>query len=164
MKVIIVTGSPGTGKTTLSKKLAKSIGFIYVDVNKIINEQKISEGYDSNKKCLIVDTKKLSDELISMISEFKKNKGSVNGVIIDSHLSHYLPSKYVGLCIVTKCELKKLKERLTKRGYSKNKIRDNLDAEIFNVCFEEANNFGHKILVVDTSHGIDKDLLKLIKI
>ncbi len=161
MKVIIVTGSPGTGKTTLSKKLAEDIAFNYVDVTELIKEKGISDGYDNDKKCLIVDTKKLNKELINTI---EKCDNSVKGIVIDSHLSHYLPSKYVDLCIVTKCELNVLKKRLEKRGYSDAKVRDNLDVEIFNVCFEEANKFGYKILIVDTSHGVDKNLLKLVEI
>ena len=110
---------------------------------------------------MIVDTKKLNKELVNVI---EMGSSSVNGLVIDSHLSHYLPPKYVDLCIVTKCELGGLKKRLEKRGYSDTKVKENLDAEIFNVCFEEANKFGHKILIVDTSHGIDKNLLKLVKI
>jgi broad-specificity NMP kinase len=46
--------------------------------------------------------------------------------------------------------LKKLKKRLEKRNYSKSKIRENLDAEIFDVCLVEAKEKGHKIKVIET--------------
>ena len=42
------------------------------------------------------------------------------------------------------------------------KIKDNLEAEIFNVCFEEAKEKGHKILIDDTTKGITKGVLSLI--
>ena len=163
MKVIIVTGSVGTGKTKLSKKLASKMNFEYIDVNKIIN--KISEGYDKKRKSKIVDIDKLNKYLIKEISNIKKSnkkiptiKNSLNnnkksikkikkGIIIDSHLSHYLPKKYVDLCIVTKCDLKKLEKRLEKRRYNKNKIRENLDAEIFDICLNEAKELGHKVKI-----------------
>ena len=80
-----------------------------------------------------------------MISKSKKL------LVIDSHLSHYLPKKYVKLCVVTKCDLKVLKKRLEKRKYSKGKVRENLDAEIFDVCLNEAKELGHKVKVVDTT-------------
>ena len=50
MKVLIVTGTPATGKTTLSKKLAKKLNFHYLDVNKVIKKYNISEGYDKKRK------------------------------------------------------------------------------------------------------------------
>ena len=83
--------------------------------------------------------------LIEIIEKSKKD------LVIDSHLSHYLPKKYVDLCVVTKCDLKVLKKRLEKRKYSKEKIRENLDVEIFDICLNEAKEKGHKVKVVDTS-------------
>lgn len=150
MKTIIVTGTPGTGKTTLAKKLAKRLNYKYIDVAKLIKDNKLEEGYDKKRKCRIVDIKKLNSALIKII------KNSEKPLIIDSHLSHYLPNKYVDLCIVTKCNLKALEKRLKKKGYDKNKIRENLDCEIFDVCYNEAKERGHRIVVVDTAKSINK--------
>jgi len=138
---IIVTGSVGTGKTTFAKKLAEKLNYKYIDVNKIISEKNLEEGYDKKKKCKIIDTDKLNKVLIDMI---KKD----TNLVIDSHLSHYLPKKYVEKCYVTKCNLKELEKRLKKRKYSKEKIRENLDAEIFDVCLTEAKEQGHDIEIV----------------
>ena len=38
MRIIIVTGTPGTGKTTIAKKLAKKLNFHYLDVNNVIKK------------------------------------------------------------------------------------------------------------------------------
>ncbi len=151
MGVIIVTGSVGTGKTTISKKLAKKLNLHYIDVNKIITKYNISEGYDKKRKTKIIDIKKLNKVLIREINNFKKIKKEI---IIDSHLSHYFPKKYADLCLVTKCNLKVLEKRLKKRRYSKTKIRENLDAEIFDVCLNEAKENGHKVIVINTTKGI----------
>ncbi len=140
---IIVTGSPGTGKTTFAKKLAKKFDYKYVDVNKIISERNLEESYDKEKKCKIIDTDELNKVLIKMI---KKN----NNLVIDSHLSQYLPKKYVEKCYVTKCNLKELEKRLKKRKYSKEKIRENLDAEIFDICLTEAKEQRYDIEIVYT--------------
>ena len=149
MKTIIITGTPCTGKTTYARRLARQKGYLYVDVNRIIEKYKLSEGYDRKRRTKIIDTKKLNNVLVKLIQEQKENKQK--GIIIDSHLSHYLPRKYVDLCIVTKCSLKELKKRLEKRGYTKSKVQENLEAEIFDICLEEAKELGHKIKVVDTS-------------
>ncbi|MCD4666948.1 adenylate kinase family protein [archaeon] len=140
--IIILTGSVCSGKTTIAKKLAKEKKYNYLNLTDFIKENKLYDSYDKKDKSYVVDTKKLNKALIKVIK---------NNLIIDGHLSHYLPSKYVDLCIVTKCNLKVLKNRLNKRKYSKQKIEDNLEAEILDTCLNEAKENKHKIKVIYTS-------------
>lgn len=141
--IIIVTGCPGTGKTTIAKKIARQKKLKYVDVNQLIKNNKLYSYYNRKEKAYVIDVKKLNNFLIKMI---KKEKN----LILDSHLSHYIPSKYVDECIVTKCDLKELKKRLEKRKYSKEKIRTNLNCEIFDVCHIEALENKHNVKVIKT--------------
>ncbi len=161
--MIIVTGTPGTGKTDLSKKISEGLGFRYLDVNELISDKNLSLGFDKIRDSMIVDEKKLSLEIGKIIASAKK------GLVIDSHLSHYVSPEMVDLCIVTKCELKSLRSRLKKRGYSKAKVKENIDCEIFDVCLNEADEQGHDIMVIDTTE-LDlkkqeqfKSILKIIK-
>lgn len=155
--IIIVTGTPGTKKTTLAKAIAKKYKLKYVDVNKVIKENNLREKYDRKRKTWEIDTEKLNKALLEII---KKNKK----IVIDSHLIHYLPKRYVDLCIVTKCDLKELEKRLKKRKYSKAKIRENLDCEIFDVCLMEAKEKKHKIIVLDTTKEKPAELVKALNI
>lgn len=162
MKTIIISGTPGTGKTELAKALAKKLSYKYVDVNKLIKENNLSDGYDKKKECEIVDTEKLSKFLIDFIKKSKQN------LVIDSHLAHYIPEKYADLCIITKCGLKGLKKRLEKKRYNKAKIRENLDSEIFEICLNEAIEKGHTILIIDTTGKkinqiLDKETISILK-
>lgn len=147
--IIIVSGTPGTGKTTVAKAIAQKKNLKYLDVHQLIEKHHLSEGYDRIRKCKIVDIKRLVKFLLKEIEISKKEK--VKGVIIDSHLSHYLPPKSVDQCIITTCNLKVLEKRLKKRKYSAQKVRENLDAEIFEICKLEALELGHKVKIVDTS-------------
>ena len=161
-KTIIVTGTPGSGKTTLAKKISKRLSLYYFDVNKFISLEKIAEGYDKKRKSRIVDSKKLSRKIIEKIKQFEKNDMTkFCGIIIDSHLSHYLPKKHADFCIVSKCDIKELNKRLGKRGYPKKKIEENLQAEIFDICLNEAREAGHKIILADTTK--DFNINKIIK-
>ncbi len=173
MKIIIVSGTPGTGKTTLSKKLAKRLNYYYLDINRLISECKLYEGYDRKRRTKIVDINKLNKKLIQKIKSLTKkpinekpNKKlpvkyrksiKINGIIIDSHLSHYIPTKYVDLCIITKCDIKELSKRLKKKRYHKQKIMENLQSEIFDICLNEANERKHKVMAVDTTKGFNID-------
>lgn len=148
MKVFIVTGSVASGKTTLAKLLAEKYHAIHINVNDLIKEYKLYYNYNKKLKAYNINIKKLNKFLISLI------KNSRNNLVLDSHLSHYLPSKYVDLCYVTKCDIKVLKRRLEKRKYSKEKIRENLDAEILDVCLMEALENKHKVKITDTTKQI----------
>ena len=148
-KVTIISGTPGTGKSTLAKKLDKKEKAVHIDVNTLIKKEKIFDKYDKKLKTMIVDIRKLITRLEKLIKEYQKKQ---QDIIIDSHLAHYLNPKLVSRCIITKCNLKTLKRRLEKRGYSKKKVRENLDAEILDVCALEAFvNKQKKIEIVDTS-------------
>ncbi|MBI3033331.1 AAA family ATPase [Candidatus Woesearchaeota archaeon] len=148
MVIIIVSGTPGTGKTTIAKKIANLNKGKYIDVTHVITKHKLSEGYDKRSKCKLINIKKLNKILIKYITAANKTK---KDLIIDSHLAHYLPPKYVTLCIITKTNLKELQTRLKKRHYNAAKIRENLDAEIFDICYHEAQELGHKIKIINTS-------------
>lgn len=154
MAVIIITGTPGTGKTELAKEIAKK-GFEYIDANKLIEQNNLVESFDKKRDTNIVDENKLSDAFVKLIKT-KKN------LVIDSHMSHCIPPKYVNVCIVTKCDLKVLKKRLEKKGYSKKKVRENMDCEIFDVCLNEAFEAEHKLLIVDTSVKKPKEIARAL--
>ncbi len=154
--IIAVSGTPGTGKTKLAKGLAKALNYRYLDVKKLIDEKKIGSGYDRKRKCKIVDTGKLNKALIELI---RKNPD----LVIDSHLSHYLPNEYVHKCIITTCGLDVLKKRLEDRGYAKGKVAENLAAEIFETCLTEAEEAGHKVMAVDTTQNYKiESIVKLL--
>lgn len=160
MKVICITGTPATGKTAIAKKLSGKYGFQYFDVNKSIAKNKLYEGYDRKRKTKIIDAQKLNKFLIEHINQLKANK-KIKGMVIDSHLSHYLPKKYVNLVVVTKCDIKELNKRLRKRKYSKDKIKENLQVEIFDVCYNEAFEGKHKIITINTTKGFNINKVKI---
>jgi adenylate kinase len=153
--IIIVTGSVGSGKTTYAKRLVrekrkKGLNYKYIDVSKIVmdNKKQVGAKYNRKLKTYDVDTNKLNKILIKKIEEARKQKQTL---VIDSHLSHYLPAKYVDKCIVIRCsDLKQLRRRLKKRGYKEEKIMDNLEAEIMESCLQDAIAMGHKVKIIDT--------------
>jgi len=153
MKVIALSGTPGTGKSTLAKLLEKEFKFYRLDLHE--HYQKISSGYDRKKKAYDIDYNKFENLVKKLISEKKK---SYPGLIIDTHISHHLPKQLVDICIILTCnDLKILRRRLVKRKYSKSKVEENLDAEKFQVCQVEALDQGHKVLTFDTSKGLEKE-------
>ncbi len=140
--IITITGTPGAGKTYFAKKLAKLLRFKHIELNKIIKSNKWYDSYDKKDKTFDVDVKKLKKNLRVLIDKKYKNKK----IIIDSHLSHFIKAD---ICFVVKTDLKTLRKRLEARKYSEKKIRDNLEAEIFDVCYEEAKDLNKNVLIVN---------------
>ena len=62
--IIIVTGTPGTGKSSFSKLLAKELNYTYLDVNEFIKKNALCESLDEEKECMVVDENELSKKLI----------------------------------------------------------------------------------------------------
>ncbi len=156
MKTLLVTGTPGTGKTTLAKKLSLLLDYAYFDVGLFVKTAKLHSGYDRKRQTYVVDSSRLARQLIKVRE--KASKEGRKGIIFDSHMSHYLPPEQADLCIVTKCSLKALRKRLQNKGYGPAKVRENLDAEIFDTCLVEAQEAGHKTLVFDTTSARDSDV------
>ena len=154
-KLVIISGTPGTGKAKLAQLLVKDLGFERLNIHKHYSE--ISSSYIREKQCYDVNLKKLEYIVNGRKKELtKKNKENRN-LVLDTHIAHLLPKRMVNLCIIIICSnLKTLKRRLQKKKYSKKKIRENLDAEIFQVCLNEAKEKKHKIIIFDTAKRISK--------
>jgi adenylate kinase len=155
-KTIIVTGTPGTGKTRYAKELSLLIRAKYIDGTKI--GKKISKEWDNTLNTAIVSIPHFIREIKDIVNKHHKSakktqnslKTGKKHLIIDSHLSHYISPKMADFCIILRLEsLKTLKNRLEKRGYSAQKVRDNIDSEIFQVCRTEAIDIGHDVIIVD---------------
>lgn len=157
---ILIAGTPGTGKSTISKILTDSLNnlisnelnitsqyFTHYDLSYIVNNNKgLTEGFDTEYNCSIFN----EDNLLSFITPYI-NKG---GCIIDFHTINFFPDTFFDLIIIVRTDNKLLYDRLKGRGYNEKKITDNIDCEIFeeikldayelfnnNIIFEITNNY-----------------------
>lgn len=122
--IIAITGTPGTGKTTVAKLVASHLKYVYFDVNKFAIRRCL-KGVDKSRKSKIIDTKKLS----RLSKKFKGN------LILDSHLSHFCKAR---LKFVLRCRPDILKKRLLKKGWGPKKAKENVDSEILGIIAFEA--------------------------
>lgn len=153
---IIVTGTPGTGKTTIAKALAKRTRHAYINEHSFCLQHCIGE-IDKKSRELIVDTKELEKALKRVLAKEKD-------FVLEGHLvcETKLP---VDLVVVLGCDETLLDKRLKKKRYSDEKVLDNLHCESANYCLKKAlENFGKaRVLRVDSSKGIKKTLSLISK-
>lgn len=135
---IAITGTPGTGKTTISKKLADLLNYKYIDLNKPLLKDFKTE-FDEDLDTWEIDTDSAVEKL-----KFPCNS------IIDGHLSHLFE---VDVIVVLRCRPDVLAKRLLLRDWTKAKVEENVDAEGLNVISDEVWEFskGTRIIEIDTS-------------
>jgi adenylate kinase len=51
---ILITGTPGTGKSSTASTLADELSFQHIDVSKFIVEKSFHEGWDEKFQCWIL--------------------------------------------------------------------------------------------------------------
>jgi adenylate kinase len=56
---IIITGTPGVGKTSHCELVAERTGLRHVSVNQLVRDRDCHDGWDEERKCWIVDDDKV---------------------------------------------------------------------------------------------------------
>ena len=128
--LVAITGTPGVGKSTVSKILAHR--FDVIDIHSYAEKNGLFEEYDEKAGSYDVDVEKLNDRLMSESFGDKVT-------FLDGHLSHFVDCDTI---IVLRCEPRKLYERLKARGYDDEKIRENVQAEVLDVILGESVDSG----------------------
>ncbi|MCD6369409.1 MAG: adenylate kinase family protein [Thermoproteales archaeon] len=128
---ILVTGTPGVGKTTVAKQLAKNLGYQYINVAEFAIERGFTLRFDKTLKTHIVDVEKLKKALGKTLKEMDK-------VVLDTHLVDAIPSDCVDLVIVLRLHPRELESRLRARNYPKQKVMENVEAEILDYVLVRA--------------------------
>nr|WP_026182917.1 MULTISPECIES: AAA family ATPase [Methanothermococcus] len=159
---ISITGTPGVGKSTVSKILVEKLkeffknDFIHINITEVVKENRLYSEKDEEMDSYVVDFKKLND-FIDKISKKSEN------IILDGHLSHSLDSNYT---IVLRCNPEILIKRLRERGYSEKKVMENVQAEILDVCLAEAiENQPHSensVYEIDTTNRSSESIVNEI--
>jgi len=126
--IIALTGTPGTGKTSVSNILQEN-DFEVIDLNKIAINNNFLIGEDEERDSKIVDV----DTSNGYINENYKEKDIV---FIDGHLSHLLKS--VDKVIILRCHPDELRKRLSQKRWKKSKVKENIEAEILDIILCEA--------------------------
>ncbi|KAF2484730.1 AAA domain-containing protein [Neohortaea acidophila] len=149
---IVVTGTPGVGKTTLSEELASKTGLHHLSINEVVKKHDIGESStdpdDPNTK--IVDEDRLLDVIENDLQE--------GGQIVDWHACDLFPPSLIDLVCVIRCDNKLLYDRLKGRGYGEKKLQENLDCEIMEVLLQEARDAYEEGVVVELKSEKTEDV------
>lgn len=159
-----ITGTPGTGKSTLSVALSKALSkglssYEIYEIKELLIKYDLLEEYEPER-----DTTVFDDDLATQtIQTFLKTKE--NFILVGPSLP--FTEIDFSCIIVLICSLKAvLEERLSKRGYKKSKIQDNIDAELVGEILGEVMDYfpdEKNILVLDSCKNSLEQLVSNIE-
>ena len=133
-RVILITGTPCTGKTTTAKALTAKLNAEYINLTDYAKTYKLTLGEDKERKTIIINEEKMQTKLAETITA----SNNVN-IIIDGHYAAAVtPTNLVTKVFVLRRNPKELKKFMEKCGYTGTKMWENLSAEILDVCLIEA--------------------------
>ncbi len=162
MKILVISGTPGTGKTTVSNNIANYLKVQVISLNELAISENLIIDYDAKRETSIINRSKLIPFLINLIEKYRKE--NFEFLIIESHFSDIVPERYIDWVVILRCDPDELYIRLKKRGYKKEKIRENVQSEILgnSVNFFMSKQLETPILEIDTTKINIKSLTKMI--
>jgi hypothetical protein len=104
---ILISGTPGTGKTTLSALVATRLGMRHICVGDLVKEQNLHDGRMEEFDTHILNEDKLCDYLEDIMTQ--------GGVVIDFHTVDFFPERWFDLVVVLRCDNDLLFPRLEAR-------------------------------------------------
>ncbi len=152
VRVVGITGTPGTGKSSVAEALARKLGWKVVSVNELAEEADAIIDYDEERGCHVVDVEKLRKHV-------KEKK--LENVIVEGHLTHHLD---VDVLVVLRCKPDMLRDRLRKKGWNEFKVEENVEAEILDVITQEAYHLRRwkKAYEIDTTDLFPTKVVEII--
>ncbi|MFH1306345.1 MAG: AAA family ATPase [Candidatus Micrarchaeota archaeon] len=156
-QAILLTGSPGTGKTEVARAFCKKFGWKYLSLTDLVNEYGLYSKIDEKDKSRIAELEKLQKIANEKIHQSKKP------VLVEGHLGCEIELK-VQRVLVLRLNPVDLVNRLEKRRYSKAKVEKNMLAEVLDYCTLTSEKCYRKsrVFELDTTGMNKSDVMKAL--
>ena len=142
--VIGITGTPGTGKKTVGRAVAKKLGYEFLEINHLAKKLGAEVGKRDTE--IEIETSIIYEKMPRLLKGKKT-------VVVGHLLPHSIPDNSVDYVAVLRCSPQELIERYTERRYPKRKVKANVVVEAIDMCLSDAlikyNN--SKIAEIDTT-------------
>ncbi|MCD5409597.1 MAG: adenylate kinase family protein [Methanocellales archaeon] len=146
---IAITGTPGTGKSSVCEILKECYNIIHL--NQLIEANKFYTGIDDKRNTLNVD--------IDALADYVKHMPTKGITIFEGHLAHHLP---IDIVIVLRASPYELRRRLDKQGFGEAKTKENVEAEALDVILVEAVEMNDRVYEIDTSERSIEEVAKCV--
>jgi adenylate kinase len=133
-QVILITGTPCVGKTTVAHQLSKELDALYVNLTELATKENLALGQDKKRKTTVINEDKMRKKIRETIDITEKSN-----IIIDGHYAAaVVPKSHVTRIFVLRRNPVELRTFMEKCGFQGPKLWENLASEILDVCLVEA--------------------------
>ncbi len=133
-RMIIITGTPGVGKTGLAQSLAKETRSERLNLSELVKKERLHAGFDQSSQSYVIDEPRLKVWLNRYIA-----KHADTGVVFDTHsVGSFLPLRAGMIGLVLRLDPVQLYKRLRERKWTKRKSWENVESEIIDISLYEA--------------------------
>jgi adenylate kinase len=155
---LLVTGTPGTGKSSLSELLTAEMGLRHLEIGKIIQDNGFFSEHDEE-----FDTKMVDEDDEDRLLDFLEPLLMRGGNVVDYHSCEFFPKRWFHAVVVLRTDTAVHFDRLAKRGYNEKKQAENRDAEIFSVVEEEAREAYDAAIVATRANDTMEDMMATVE-
>jgi adenylate kinase len=155
-RVILVTGTPCVGKTTIARQLAKKLNAQYINLTEFAEKEKLIMYEDKERKTGVINEVKMRKKLRETLAK----TGNIN-IIIDGHYAGaVVPESQATWVFVLRRNPVELRAFMEKSGFQGAKLWENLASEILDVCLVEvlSKHKKEKICELDVTGKTVKDV------
>jgi adenylate kinase len=132
-RIIVITGTPGVGKTATAKALTSRLNASYIGINELVRDENLVAHLDEDRGTLVADMTRLAERVNELLDRADRDQ------VIDGHYAHdVVHVDRATHVFVLRRHPGELRTILAKRGYREDKILENLNSEILDVCLTEA--------------------------
>ena len=163
-RVILITGTPCVGKTTVAKKLTTELDAQYINLTDLAKKHNLTIGKDKKRKSTIICEEKMRRKIRETIDTTEKST-----TIIDGHYAAaVVPKSYVTRIFVLRRNPVELRGFMEKCGFSEAKLWENLASEILDICLVEALSEHKKEIICEldvtgkTTEEISRQIIAII--
>ena len=135
-RVILVTGTPCVGKTSVACMLTSKLDALYVNLTDLALRENLVVGKDEERDSIIVDEKLMTCKVNEIVGNCSKSD-----VVVDGHYAvNIVPEELATYVFVLRRDPVELQKFMERHGFSGHKLWENLASEILDVCLSNALN------------------------
>ena len=149
VRIIVITGTPGVGKTTVAKELASNLSAELLNIGELVKNEELIAESDKERGAFVADLKKVKARVKSILRKIEKD------IVIEGHYSYDVIPKTINPYIfVLRRNPDDLEATLKSRGYDEKKVSENVAAEVLDVCLIGViKRFGvNRLHEIDVTH------------
>ena len=160
-RVILVTGTPCVGKTSVARVLTSKLDALYLNLTDLAMHENLVMSKDEERNSAIVDEERMEKRIGEIVKKTDKEN-----IIVDGHYAvNVVPLRLITSVFVLRRDPIELRKLMEQSGFSGRKLFENLASEILDICLVDALNIVGQKRVCEvnvTGKGVEETVQEIL--